>query len=112
MAALHFAHPTAVLRAPWVLQTDSRALEAKERRAAVFAHWLIETYGRDHLRQGRGVLDIAGGRGELSSALAASGIPCTVVDPIQRKPRAGARPPAAAAPSSRFRWRLAGGSLP
>mmetsp|Transcript_71783 Transcript_71783/g.191443 ORF Transcript_71783/g.191443 Transcript_71783/m.191443 type:complete len:299 (+) Transcript_71783:638-1534(+) len=50
-------------------------------RAAVFAQWLIATFGLPTLQQG-GVLDVAGGRGELSFELAlAHDIPVTVVDP-------------------------------
>jgi hypothetical protein len=41
----------------------------KDRRAALFAQWLVETYGADYLRQGEGVLDVAGGKGLLSLAL-------------------------------------------
>lgn len=50
-------------------------------RACVFAEWLCETYGVEELRRS-GVVDVAGGRGELAFELAAKRrIPCTVVDP-------------------------------
>ena len=48
-------------------------------RAAVFADWLSETFGALLLK---GVLDIAGGRGDLAFELSVKrGIPCTVLDP-------------------------------
>ena len=51
----------------------------------VFAEWIVA-----HLLRLDGtdrVLDVAGGKGKLSLQLAAlAGIPCTVLDPVQRKP--------------------------
>jgi len=50
-------------------------------RAAVLAEWLCSVYGLDDLRQ-HGVLEIAGGRGDLAFELSVKRqIPCTVVDP-------------------------------
>lgn len=58
----------------------------KGMRATIFATWLIETYGRDELAVGKGVLDIAGGKGKLSIQLALQGkIQSTVIDPLVRK---------------------------
>jgi len=48
-------------------------------RAAVFAEWLCEVFGDDLLRGG--VVDIAGGRGELAFELSVKNIPCIVLDP-------------------------------
>jgi Methyltransferase domain len=56
---------------------------AKGLRAKIFADFIV-----DNLLQLDGtdrVLDVAGGKGQLSMALAALGIPCTVVDLLQRK---------------------------
>jgi hypothetical protein len=56
---------------------------AKGLRAKIFADFIV-----DNLLQLDGtdrVLDVAGGKGQLSLALAALGIPCTVVDLLQRK---------------------------
>ena len=49
-------------------------------RAAVFAEWLCEVFGDDMLR--KGVVDVAGGRGELAFELSVKrNIPCIVLDP-------------------------------
>ena len=73
---------------------------AKSLRAKIFAKWLIDTYGITYL-QGRNnqfndihmnskypiqVLDIAGGKGQLSIELSVVGqIPSTIIDPLIRK---------------------------
>jgi hypothetical protein len=62
---------------------------AKGLRAKIFADFIV-----NHLLQLDGtdrVLDVAGGKGQLSMTLAALGIPCTVVDLLQRKPSSGLR---------------------
>lgn len=60
--------------------------QGRQGRARVFAAWLVELMGAERLSAGRGVLDIAGGRGPLSFALAAiHGVPCTLLDPRPRK---------------------------
>ncbi|GAX83839.1 hypothetical protein CEUSTIGMA_g11263.t1 [Chlamydomonas eustigma] len=51
-------------------------------RASMFRMWLIDTYGPELLVSGSGVLDVAGGMGELSFELTnINSIPSTVVDP-------------------------------
>ncbi|KAG0291071.1 hypothetical protein BGZ96_005537 [Linnemannia gamsii] len=51
-------------------------------RALYFAKWLIDTFTRQFLDAGSGVLDIAGGRGDLSWELQTrQGIRSTVVEP-------------------------------
>lgn len=51
-------------------------------RVSVFRHFVLETFGAELLRSGAGVLDIAGGKGELSFELSQlNGICSTVVDP-------------------------------
>lgn len=51
-------------------------------KAGAFRRWLADTFGRDVLGSGTGLLDIAGGKGELSFELAnLTGVPTTVVDP-------------------------------
>ena len=58
--------------------------EDKARRNAVFAAWLVSTYGRGALSKGTGVLDVAGGKGELCAALNALGVPCVLLEPDAR----------------------------
>ncbi|KAF9363593.1 hypothetical protein BGX34_003754 [Mortierella sp. NVP85] len=51
-------------------------------RALYFAHWLIQTFTREFLNSGSGVLDIAGGRGDLSWELQTrQGVQSTIVEP-------------------------------
>ena len=65
---------------------DSKA--AASHRAAIFAEWLIDTYGVGLLSEGTGVLDVAGGRGDVSfELLCVRGIPCVLVDPRPQKLR-------------------------
>jgi len=60
--------------------------QVKGMRATIFAAWLIEIYGRDELAVGKGVLDVAGGKGKLSIHLALQGkIQSTIIDPLVRK---------------------------
>jgi hypothetical protein len=52
----------------------------------VFASWLCSMVGQDRLREGSGVIDIAGGNGLLSFELTCRyGVPSTVLDPRQMK---------------------------
>lgn len=58
----------------------------KSHRAGVFCDWLIDAYGADFLSQGSGVLDVAGGRGEVAFILhTVKGIPTTLIDPRPQK---------------------------
>jgi hypothetical protein len=60
----------------------------KSRRAAMFVAWLVDTFGEARLRGGTGVLDIAGGRGDVSFELANvcdPPFPCLLVEPRPRK---------------------------
>lgn len=56
----------------------------KTERHRIFAHWLVERYGRERLSSGSGVLDVAGGNGEISRTLHGLGVPSTLVDPNPR----------------------------
>jgi len=81
---------------------------AKAMRARIFAQWLLDMYGASILQQGSGVLDVAGGKGNLAIELAIAGqIKCTVIDPMIRK-RQQSFPPK----RETKRIRKAGGPLP
>ncbi|KAG0334166.1 hypothetical protein BG004_000535 [Podila humilis] len=68
---------------------DPHAVSSKvphARRAFIFARWIVGTFGRDYLNSGSGVLDIAGGKGEISLFLTHMfGIRSTVVEPNVRR---------------------------
>ncbi|GAB4821325.1 hypothetical protein N2152v2_008371 [Parachlorella kessleri] len=54
----------------------------KRYRAGAFRRWLLDMFGQERLCQGAGVLDVAGGRGELAfELLNLNGIPATVLEP-------------------------------
>ncbi|KAK9908082.1 hypothetical protein WJX75_002561 [Coccomyxa subellipsoidea] len=60
--------------------------QRKRQRAAIFAQWLLDTFGHDALNKGTGVLDIAGGSGSLSFCLqTVHGVRCTTIDPRPAK---------------------------
>ena len=51
-------------------------------KAGALRRWLINTFGEEYLRSGSGILDIAGGKGEVSFELVnLNNISCTVIDP-------------------------------
>jgi hypothetical protein len=53
-----------------------------EGRCGVVRRWMLRTFGEDFLRRGSGVLDIAGGKGEMAFELTnLNDVPCTVIDP-------------------------------
>lgn len=61
----------------------------KGARHAVFATWILETYGAAALASKSGVVDVAGGKGLLSLELAfLAEVPCTVLDPRCARPGA------------------------
>ncbi|KAG2484381.1 hypothetical protein HYH03_016797 [Edaphochlamys debaryana] len=51
-------------------------------RVSAFRGWLLDTFGLERLCQGSGVLDVAGGKGELAfELLNLNGVPSTLLDP-------------------------------
>ena len=68
----------------WTSLVDGVA--TKGHRAGKFAEWLMATFGKEALTRGTGVLDVAGGRGDVSFELhTVRGVPCTLVEPRPRK---------------------------
>ncbi|CAL8470609.1 g10151 [Coccomyxa elongata] len=80
LAALHAASNAA--RAVQNRGPGKRNKVKNRFRAGVFRRFLLDTYGRQLLSSGSGVLDIAGGKGELAFELVnLNNIPATVVEP-------------------------------
>eukprot|EP00927_Polykrikos_kofoidii_P030698 TRINITY_DN26421_c0_g1_i1.p1 TRINITY_DN26421_c0_g1~~TRINITY_DN26421_c0_g1_i1.p1 ORF type:complete len:424 (-),score=66.52 TRINITY_DN26421_c0_g1_i1:35-1306(-) len=51
-------------------------------RASIFRRWLLDTFGVENLRAGSGVLDVAGGKGELSwEFLNLNAVPAVALEP-------------------------------
>ncbi|EDQ84877.1 uncharacterized protein MONBRDRAFT_12466 [Monosiga brevicollis MX1] len=64
----------------------------KDLRASAVRRFLLDTFGRQTLMQGSGILDVASGKGELAFELSRlSGIPVTTVEPRELQPVAFAR---------------------
>jgi len=97
-----YAHASRETRAAWISERKRRrralatvdgdphaeggGAKTKAARARVFVDWLVETFGAEALSRGSGVLDVAGGRGDVSFELHTKrGVPCTLVEPRPRK---------------------------
>ena len=97
-----YAHASRETQAAWISERKRRRRElaaedgdphaegggakTKAARARVFVDWLVETFGAETLSKGSGVLDVAGGRGDVSFELHTKrGITCTLVEPRPRK---------------------------
>ena len=90
--ACAFAHdPAARLAAPPPARRRGRREKLRASnasKASSLRRFVVETLGVDALRSGSGVVDVAGGKGELSLQFARlNGVPATCVDP--RAPRIG-----------------------
>eukprot|EP00898_Chlorokybus_atmophyticus_P001998 jgi/Chlat1/279/Chrsp1S03056 len=59
----------------------------KVQRAKIFCSWLLDRFGGvERLSQGSGILDVAGGRGNVGFELCTrNGVPCTTIDPREQK---------------------------
>lgn len=64
--------------------TDSNPIQVKSQRHEIFAQWIVETFGRQMLSKGTGVIDVAGGNGRISKALSEMGVQSTLLDPNPR----------------------------
>ncbi|EQC37185.1 hypothetical protein SDRG_05411 [Saprolegnia diclina VS20] len=60
----------------------------KAQRARIFCDWLVATFGVDVLSAGAGVVDVAGGKGDIPFELFNKrAIPATLIEPRPRQPR-------------------------
>ncbi|KAF9998032.1 hypothetical protein BGZ79_008268 [Entomortierella chlamydospora] len=71
------------------LEDDPHSVSSKlphSQRALIFCRWLVNQFGREFLNSGSGILDVAGGKGEISLFLTHMfGIRSTVVEPNIRR---------------------------
>ena len=58
--------------------------EDKAARHRIFCEWIIETFGKASLMAGSGVMDVAGGKGDISHFLTEMGITSTCIEPFPR----------------------------
>lgn len=77
------AHSNSVQRAPVARHGVRKHRRVyNEGRCGALRRWMVRVFGEEYLRSGSGVLDIAGGKGEMAFELTnLNGIPCSVVDP-------------------------------
>ncbi|GMF64893.1 unnamed protein product [Phytophthora lilii] len=60
----------------------------KAQRSRIFCDWLVESLGADRLSAGTGVIDVAGGKGDIPIQLwIQRGIPTTLIDPVSNGAR-------------------------
>jgi hypothetical protein len=91
-ATLHIASASAIATQQPQQHNDHQQhdqhqqVQSRRLRAALFADFLVTTFGRDFLASGSGVLDVAGGRGELAFELHCRlNVPCTLIEPRPMK---------------------------
>lgn len=66
------------------LKTKNSRLGLIKNRGKEFVSWMLQNYDKSFLQSGGGVLDIAGGKGEVSYYLSVChDIPCTIQDPVR-----------------------------
>lgn len=63
---------------------DLHSKVLKGHRGRLFCDWVVESVGEDRLAQGTGVIDVAGGKGDIPLQLwNRRGIPTTLIDPVR-----------------------------
>ncbi|CAH0480224.1 unnamed protein product [Peronospora belbahrii] len=66
--------------------SDPHSKINKAQRSRIFCDWLVNSLGSEHLASGTGVVDIAGGKGDILIQLwIKRGIPTTLIDPRPMK---------------------------
>ncbi|RQM12905.1 hypothetical protein DD237_005179 [Peronospora effusa] len=66
--------------------SDPHSKIDKTQRSRIFCNWLVDILGDEHLASGKGVVDIAGGKGDIPIQLwIQRGIPTTLIDPRPMK---------------------------
>ncbi len=79
---MHKSRPPRIRNGPTRRAGRQRPKVANTSRCAILRRFMLDRVHIDRLRQGSGVLDVAGGKGELAFELNhVNGIPATVVDP-------------------------------
>ncbi|DAZ96269.1 TPA: hypothetical protein N0F65_008302 [Lagenidium giganteum] len=67
-------------------EQDPHSKMMKAQRARLFCDWLVELLGEECMQAGTGVVDVAGGKGEIAVQLwNRRGIPTTLIDPRPMK---------------------------
>lgn len=62
---------------------DAHSKADKSQRGRLFCEWLVAALGEEKLRGGAGVVDVAGGKGDIPIQLwNRRGIPTTLIDPV------------------------------
>jgi len=77
-------HENEIWHTATVTDPLSNQIDLKCERHKIFARWLVDTYGKEWLSRGSGVLDVAGGNGMISRTLTEMGVPSTLLDPDPR----------------------------
>ena len=70
-------------------EVDIGIKQHKDQRAKLLCDWLVQHVGVDAMNAGSGVLDIAGGKGDVSRCMSNAGVTNTVIDPRQCYKRDG-----------------------
>ena len=65
---------------------DPHSKIGKAQRSRIFCDWLVSSVGEEQLASGTGVIDVAGGKGDIPTQLwIQRGIPTTLIDPVRNR---------------------------